>query len=97
MTKDQAYVTLLELGFDPVNIEFVEKRGDTATKEEVIIEASPELGSKLSPDEAIILYYNSNLIQNESSSNTDISQDENAQQTESNNQSSSSNTTSVEQ
>ncbi|MBQ4153994.1 MAG: PASTA domain-containing protein [Clostridia bacterium] len=97
MTKDQAYVTLLELGFDPANIEFVEKRGDTATKEEVIIEASPELGSKLSPDEAIILYYNSNLIQNESSSNTDNSQDENAQQTESNSQSSSSNTTSVEQ
>lgn len=97
MTKNEAYVALLELGFDPANIEFVEKRGDTATKEEVIIEASPELGTKLSPDEAIILYYNSNLISEDDSSTFQETQTDNAQQTSSKTQTTSGNTTSVAQ
>lgn len=96
MTKNEAYVALLELGFDPANIEFVEKRGDTATKEEVIIEADPALGTKLSPDEAIILYYNSNLI-SEDSSLTDDEGTSITRQTSSTIQSTSSNTTSVVQ
>ena len=62
MTKEEAYVALLELGFDPSNIEFIEKRDDTPTEKEVIIEASPQIGTKISPDEAITLYYNSNII-----------------------------------
>lgn len=62
MTKDEAYVALLELGFDPSNIEFIEKMDATPTEEEVIIEASPEIGTKVSQDEAITLYYNSNII-----------------------------------
>lgn len=69
MTKSEAYIALLELGFEPANIEFIEKRDDTATKEEVIIEASPELGTKISPDSSVVLYYNSNIIsENDTSS-----------------------------
>ncbi len=66
MTKEEAYVALLELGFTPANIEFVAKMGETETEEEVIIEALPTLGTKVSPDSSVILYYNTNLAQESS-------------------------------
>lgn len=67
MTKQEAYITLLELGLEPANIEFIEKMDATPTEQEVIIEAAPELGAKISPDDKIILYYNINIIVDEPS------------------------------
>ena len=71
MTKQEAYITLLELGLEPYNIEFIEKMDATPTEQEVIIEAAPELGAKISPDDKIVLYYNTNIITEESSAPTD--------------------------
>ncbi len=71
MSRDKAYVTLLEMGFDPSQIEFVAKMGETATEEEVIIEALPSLGSKISPDSSVILYYNANIITDDETSSVD--------------------------
>lgn len=62
MTKQEAYITLLELGLEPGNIEFIEKMDEVATKEEVIIETDPAMGDKITPDSTIILYYNTNII-----------------------------------
>lgn len=67
MTKQEAYITLLELGLEPANIEFIEKMDATPTKHEVVLEASPALGEKISPDDKIIVYYNTNIITEESS------------------------------
>lgn len=67
MTKQEAYITLLELGLEPANIEFIEKMDATPTEQEVIIEAAPELGAKISPDDKIVLYYNTNIIVDEPS------------------------------
>lgn len=74
MTKTEAYIALLELGFDPANIEFIEKKESTPTKEEVVLDTSPSFGSTVNPDESIIVYYNTNLIIDDSSdpiNNTD--------------------------
>lgn len=71
MPKEKAYIKLLELGFEAENIEFMGKMGNTATEEEVIIEALPAIGSKVSPDDSVILYYNSNIIEEESSDISD--------------------------
>lgn len=71
MTKNDAYIELLKLGFEADNIEFIEKMDDTPTEEEVIIETSPALGSKVSPDDAITLYYNSNIIVPDENSSED--------------------------
>ena len=68
MTRTDAYITLLEMGFEPGNIEFIEKKDSTPTKEEVVIETSPAMGESMSPDEALIIYYNTNLIVDEPSS-----------------------------
>ncbi len=67
MTKQEAYITLLELGLEPGNIEFIEKMDEVATKEEVIIETDPAMGDKITPDSTIILYYNTNIIVEEPS------------------------------
>lgn len=67
MTKQEAYITLLELGLEPVNIEFIEKMDATPTKDEVVLETSPALGEKISADGKIIVYYNANIITDESS------------------------------
>lgn len=67
MPKDEAILELLKLGFDYNNIEVMGKMGDVATEEEVVIEASPAFGTKVSPDERVTLYYNTNIIVPESS------------------------------
>lgn len=63
-TRTEAYITLLEMGFDPDNIQFIEKKGDP-TEEEVVISTSPDLGKKVSLDSAIIVYYNTNIVVSE--------------------------------
>jgi serine/threonine-protein kinase len=73
MAKEEAYITLLELGFEPSNIEFIAKMGGEQTEEEVIIDALPSIGSKVNPNSYIILYYNSNIKTNELE-NTDQTQ-----------------------
>ena len=67
MTKDEALLELLKLGFEYNNIEFMPKPGDIATENEVIIETLPAMGQKVSPDERITVCYNTNLIQNDAS------------------------------
>ncbi len=62
MTKQEAYITLLELGLEPSNIEFIEKMGETPSLEEEIIETNPAIGEKITPDSTIILYYNINIV-----------------------------------
>lgn len=71
MTKQEAYITLLELGLEPGNIEFIEKMDEVATEEEVIIETDPAMGDKITPDSTIILYYNTNIIVDEPVVSTD--------------------------
>ena len=72
MTKDQALIELLKLGFEYNNIEFMEKMGDTQTKEQVVIETAPAMGEKVSPDERITVYYNTNILQEQTSSEEDL-------------------------
>ena len=66
-SQTDAYIALLELGFEPSNIEFIGKVGDPTTKQNVI-ETSPSIGSKVSPDTRITVFYNTNII---TSSKTD--------------------------
>ncbi len=62
-TKTDAYIKLLELGIEPGAIEFIEKYGDTATKEKVVIETSPALGTAVTTDTKITVFLNTNLIE----------------------------------
>ena len=82
MTKEEAYISLLELGFEPDNIEFIPKMGAEQTEKEIVIEALPAFGTKVSPDSYVILYYNSNIKEEETSSNTeDVSSTESSFET----------------
>lgn len=62
MSKTEALIALMRLGLDYDNIEFVGKMGDTPTEKETVIGASPELGTKITPDHRVTVYYNTNLI-----------------------------------
>ena len=72
MSKTEAYIALLEMGFDPQNIEFIEKKDSTPTREEVVIATSPDIGASISPDEHIVVYYNTNLIANDADNSSDM-------------------------
>ena len=72
MTKDEALIELLKLGFEYDNIEFMGKSGDTQTKEQVVIETSPAMGEKVSRDERITVYYNTNILQEQTSSDESL-------------------------
>lgn len=72
MTKDEALIELLKLGFEYNNIEFMEKMGDTQTKEQVVIETSPAMGEKVSPDQRITVYYNTNIVSDENTQIEDL-------------------------
>ena len=75
-TRSEAYITLLEMGFDPDSIQFIEKKGEP-TKEEVVLSTSPDLGESVSVDSSIIVYYNTNIVVDEpqQSSNEDTGYD----------------------
>ncbi len=79
MSRKDAYIKLLEMGIEPSAIKFYSKMGSTATKEEVVLETSPSLGSTITPDTQINVFYNSNIItynNNSSSEDTDVSSEE---------------------
>lgn len=71
MTKDQAYVKLLEAGFLPSSIEFIDKYDDTAAAG-CVIETVPAIGSRIIAEGGIKVYINTyqpETSSNESSSN----------------------------
>lgn len=63
MNKDQALIEILKLGVDYNNISVVGKLGEETTEEFVVFETSPEMGTRMNPDEAITIYYNTNVVQ----------------------------------
>ena len=67
MNKDQALIEILKLGIDFNNVSVVGKLGEETTEEFVVIETLPPMGEKINPDEAITIYYNTNVIAEESS------------------------------
>ena len=74
MTKSEAYIALLELGFNPDSIQFIEKKDDP-TEEEIVLSTQPELGEAVSVDASIIVYYNTNIVvssEPQSSDNQDM-------------------------
>ncbi|MBQ3562097.1 MAG: PASTA domain-containing protein, partial [Clostridia bacterium] len=73
MNKDQALIEILRLGIDYNNVRVEGKLGEETTEEFVVFETSPAMGEKMSPDEAITIYYNSNIVKEES--NTDYPMD----------------------
>lgn len=68
MNKDQALIEVLKLGIDYNNITVIGKLGDETTEEFIVFETSPAMGEKMNPDEAITIYYNTNVVQPENSS-----------------------------
>ncbi len=64
--KTDAYIKMLEMGIEPSSIDFIEKFGDTATKESVVLETTPALGSTITTDTKITVFINTNLISNQS-------------------------------
>ncbi|MBO5106227.1 MAG: PASTA domain-containing protein [Clostridia bacterium] len=68
MNKDQALIEVLKLGIDYNNVTVIGKLGEETTEEFVVFETSPKMGEKMKPDEAITIYYNTNVVQPESSS-----------------------------
>lgn len=76
MNKDQALIEILKLGIDFNNVRIEGKLGEeSATEEFVVIETLPPMGEKISPDEAITIYYNTNVVVEESS-DTDYPMDD---------------------
>lgn len=75
MNKDQALIEILKLGIDFNNVSVVGKLGEETTEEFVVIETLPPMGEKINPDEAITIYYNTNVIAEESS-DTDYPMDD---------------------
>lgn len=63
-TRDQAYITLLEYGFLPANIEFVERYDDTAPPA-TVLSTSAKRGDSVSLDDAIVVYINSYVPEEE--------------------------------
>lgn len=57
-SKEQAYIQLLELGFYKNSIEFVEK-SDESVPYNAVISTSVQAGSKVSVNDAIVIYINS--------------------------------------
>lgn len=69
-TKTEAYISLLELGFLPANISFVDKFDDTAAPTSVI-NTEPAAGSAVYPDSAVVVYINTYEGNETDSSNFD--------------------------
>ncbi len=76
MNKDQALIEVLKLGIDYNNVTVIGKLGEETTEEFIVFETSPKMGEKMNPDEAITIYYNTNVVQPESSSEPENSYDE---------------------
>lgn len=68
MNKDQALIEVLKLGIDYNNVTVIGKLGDETTEEFIVFETSPAMGERMNPDEAITIYYNTNVVKPESSS-----------------------------
>ena len=62
MNKDQALIEVLKLGIDYNNVTVIGKLGEETTEEFVVFETSPAMGEKMNPDEAITIYYNTNVV-----------------------------------
>ncbi len=74
-TRQETYITLLEYGFLPSNIDFMEKYDDTAAPETVLsvsLETGTVLkaGSSVSLDDALVIYINSYTEEATDSSST---------------------------
>ncbi|MBP3692628.1 MAG: PASTA domain-containing protein, partial [Clostridia bacterium] len=54
---DDAYIKLLETGFLPDNIEFIDKYDETAASE-AVINTDPEIGTAMSTDSVIKVFIN---------------------------------------
>ena len=63
MNKDQALIEVLKLGIDYNNVTVIGKLGEETTEEFVVFETSPAMGERMNPDEAITIYYNTNVVQ----------------------------------
>ena len=59
---------MLKLGIDYNNVTVIGKLGDETTEEFIVFETSPAMGERTNPDEAITIYYNTNVVKPESSS-----------------------------
>ncbi len=73
-TEQEAYITLLEYGFLPTNINFMDKYDDTASPDSVLsvsLETGTVLkaGSSVSLDDALVIYINSYTEETDDSSN----------------------------
>jgi serine/threonine-protein kinase len=82
MNKDEALIEALRLGIDFNNITIVGKLGEKTEEEFIVFETLPEMGEKMSPDERLTIYYNTNVEVPEESSDGEISFEESETQTE---------------
>ena len=76
MHKDQALIEALRLGIDYDNITIVGKLGDETTEEFVVFETSPAMGTRMNPDQRLTIYYNTNVVVPESSSEPETSSED---------------------
>ena len=71
MNKDEALIEALRLGIDFNNISIVGKLGEKTNEEFIVFETLPPMGEKMSPDERLTIYYNTNVeVPEESSENS---------------------------
>jgi len=77
MHIDQAITEILKLGIDYDNIKIRDKLGEETTEENIVFETSPAMGEKMNPDANITLYYNTNVVVPEVSSEPESSSDYN--------------------
>ena len=76
MNKDQALIEALRLGIDYDNITIVGKLGDETTEEFIVFETSPAMGTRMNPDQRLTIYYNTNVVVPESSSEPETSSED---------------------
>lgn len=67
MNTDQALLEMFKRGFDYDNIKVEGKMGEKTSEQNIVFETSPEMGTKMNPDERLIIYYNANYVEPESS------------------------------
>lgn len=68
MTKEEALIAMLKRGLDFENITVVGKMGEKTTEEFIVFQTIPAMGETISPDDRITIYYNTNVVEPEVSS-----------------------------
>lgn len=76
MNKDEALIEALRLGIDFNNISIVGKLGEETDEEFIVFETLPAMGEKMSADGRLTIYYNTNVVSSEESSENDIPMDD---------------------